>query len=174
MKARIVDFLFISPTRQRLTLDLDGDFRGQIDELTNRDVDVSIKRYYPARSLDANAYLWVLCGLIAKKLNLPKEEVYRQQIREMGDYTPLPIKDEAVESFSRLWGAHGVGWFCEDADKSKLEGYTLVFAYAGSSTYDTQQMHRLIDSTIEEAKSLGIETRPKEEIESMLKEWKGK
>jgi hypothetical protein len=34
-------------------------------------------------------------------------------------------------------------------------------------------MSRLIDSVVEDCKSIGIETRPQEEIESLLKEWGG-
>jgi hypothetical protein len=44
-------------------------------------------------------------------------------------------------------------------------------AYYGSSTYDTAQMHRLLDAIMEECKTQGIETRPQEEIESLLAYW---
>ena len=38
----------------------------------------------------------------------------------------------------------------------------------GSSEYDTKEMARLIDGAVSEAKSMGIEVLPDEEIERML------
>lgn len=64
----------------------------------------------------------------------------------------------------------GLGWICETT-KSKLEGYTNVLAYYGSSTYNTQEMSRLIDALVFECNQFEVETKPKEEIDSMLKEW---
>lgn len=126
------------------------------------------------RSLEANAYMWVLCSEIADAIGCTKEEVYRRNIREGGEYTPLPIKAIAVEEFSRIWEAHGVGWFCDVIDDSKLPGYKLVFAYHGSSAYDTKQMSRLIDRVKADAESVGIVPLPSEQIDAMMEEWEKK
>lgn len=150
-------------------MDLDGGFRKEFDKLKDFDVEVTIKKWFPAKGESANNYLWKLCSEIAKAVGITKEEVYRQQIREVGEYTPLPIREDAVEDFSRIWSAHGIGWFIDVVDDSKLPGYKLVFAYSGSSTYNTKQMSRLIDSAVQEASSLGIPVRPQEEIDSLLK-----
>ncbi len=128
------------------------------------------------RSLDANDYLWVLCTKIAEKLQdgktmVTKEEVYRKHIREVGVYQPLPVKKDAVERFSQVWGERGTGWFIETVDDSKLDGYKKVFAYYGSSVYDTKEMSRLIDSVIEDCRALKIETMPPGELDMLLKEW---
>ena len=98
--------------------------------------------------------------------------MYRRNIREVGEYTPLPIKVEAVFDFERIWSAHGIGWFIDVVDDSKIPGYKLVFAYQGSSTYDTKQMSRLIDNVMQDAKSIGIETEDPNKIKSLLEEWK--
>ena len=42
-----------------------------------------IKEHKEKRSLDANAYCWILCKKIADKLHITKEEVYRKNIKEM-------------------------------------------------------------------------------------------
>lgn len=124
------------------------------------------------RSLDANAYLWVLVGKIAAAVGIPADEVYRNAIRDAGEFTPLPIRADAVEEFSRVWGTKGTGWFVDILDDSKLPGYKLVRAYNGSSSYDTKQMSRLIDYVVQDAKSLDIETMTDREL-SLLKEgWK--
>lgn len=130
-----------------------------------------LKKTTKKRSLDANAYCWKLATDIAEAVHLTKEEVYRRNIREVGVYTPLPIKAEAVDEFKRVWAAHGTGWFVEVIDDSKIEGYKLLFAYHGSSVYDTAQMSRLIESLIQDAKAVGVETLSEREKSLLLEEW---
>lgn len=158
MKAKIASFLPVGARRGVLTLELEGDFRNQHEKLKGCDVEVTVEKYREKRSLSANGLLWEMCSKIAKKMGSTKEEVYREHIREAGEYTPLPIKSEAVDHFSKIWSEHGLGWFVDVVDDSKLPGYKLVFAYQGSSTYNTEQMSRLIDSVMSDAKEIGIET----------------
>ena len=123
------------------------------------------------RSLDANAMLWKVCTDIAEAVGVSKEDVYRRNIREVGVYTPLPIKADAVAVFERVWAGHGVGWFSDVVDDSKIPGYKLVFAYHGSSVYDTSQMSRLIDNVIQDAKAVGVEVISDREKTLLLEDW---
>ena len=129
-----------------------------------------VKEYKEKRSLDANAYAWVLLGKLQDKLHIPKEEIYRDAIQTIGSYEVIPIKNEAVDKFRRAWNNKGLGWITETT-KSKLEGYTNVLAYYGSSIYDTKEMSRFIELIIQECEQLDIETKSKAEIDSLLKEW---
>ena len=61
-----------------------------------------VKEYRQKRSLDSNAYAWVLIGKIQDKLNIPKEEIYRDLIRNIGSYEIIPVKNEAVEKFRQF------------------------------------------------------------------------
>ena len=158
MKAKIASFTYRGANKGLLILELDGDFRDTYDKLNKFDVDVTVKKWHPARSKDSNAMLWKICTEIANKIGSTKEEVYREQIRNVGEYTPLPIKSEAVEEFSRIWAAHGIGWFVDVVDDSKIPGYKLVFAYHGTSAYDSAMMHRVLENVLMEAKNLGIDT----------------
>lgn len=171
MKGNLIDLVVGMDGRQRITIAVNEDFREQYDQLHASDISVEIKKYRKHRSLDANAMAWQMCTLIAKKIGSTKEEVYRQSIREVGEYTPLPIREDAVERFSEIWKTHGTGWFVDVVDNSKIEGYKLVFAYHGSSTYDTEQMSRLIDNLIQDAEALGIPTITEEEERSLLGAW---
>lgn len=131
-----------------------------------------IRKVQKKRSLDANAYMWTLAGKIGTAVGIPAADVYRRAIHDVGVFTPLPIREDAVEEFSRIWAGHGLGWFVEVLDNSKLKGYKLVRAFNGSSTYDTKQMSALIDYLVDDAKTLGIETLSDREL-SLLKEgWK--
>lgn len=42
----------------------------------------------------------------------------------------------------------------------------------GTSEYDTKEMSRFIDGIVSEAKELGIETLPPDEVARMKREWK--
>lgn len=61
------------------------------------------------------------------------------------------------------------GWVAEKMGRSG--GMTDVVAYYGSSSYDTFEMSRLIDEIVAEAKDLGIETMPPEELERLIQSW---
>ena len=56
---------------------------------------------------------------------------------------------------------------------SKIEGCTNVILYYGSSTYNTEQMSRLINLVVEDCKAQGVETMTPDEINRMLSLWGG-
>jgi len=72
VKARLTELTFTLTGKQRLVLELEGDFRQKFAELKDRDVRVEVKRWRKRRSLDSNAYAWVLMDRIAKQPGFPK------------------------------------------------------------------------------------------------------
>lgn len=132
---------------------------------------VKVGRFRKKRSLDANAYCWVLISKLAEKLNIPKSEIYRDAIKEIGGNCDIVcVQDKAVQSLRDGWERNGLGWQT-DTMPSKIEGCTNVVLYYGSSTYDVSQMSRLIDNVVQECKALGIETMSAAELESLLGGW---
>lgn len=132
-----------------------------------------VKEHKEKRSLDANAYMWTLISKLQEKLNVPKEVIYKDAIKNIGPYEVIPVKNEAIDRFIEAWSHNGLGWICETT-KSKLEGFTNVIAYYGSSTYTTKEMSRLIDLIIQECQQQDIETKTPEEVESLLESWNKK
>lgn len=130
-----------------------------------------IKQYRAKRSLDANAYCWVLCRKLADVLNLTDVEVYKQQIRHYGLTVIKPEKAELVDDLVRMWDKMGVGNAHDLLGDSKIAGYVNVKYYYGSSQYDSKRMARLIDGLIEECKLQEIETMPPDEIERIKQQW---
>ena len=64
----------------------------------------TIKEHQKKRSLDANAYAWVLINKLAEVMRLDPVEVYRQAIQEIsGNNEVMPIKEEAVDQFKNAW-----------------------------------------------------------------------
>lgn len=132
---------------------------------------IEIKQWREQRSLNANAYAWVLMEQIAKETNQTKVDVYRDFIKRVGVFEILPIRDIAVKTFMQRWESKGIGWVCEILGDSKIPNYTNIIAYYGTSTYNTEEMARLIDDIVESAKELGIETMTPNEIAEMKSLW---
>ena len=141
--------------------------------LKDHEVEIDLKKASKHRSKSSNAFLWALCTQIGSAIRppIPKEEVYRRAIRDVGEYEPLPIKAEAVDTFLNRWQTKGIGWFAEVVDDSKIPGYKLVFAYYGSSTYSADTMHKLIDYVLDEAEQMELKIPVGKEREDMYREW---
>lgn len=173
MIGKLKDLLRLSGGEWLVSFTTRGDAGKIFDRLKDADVNVEIKKYNPKRSKTANDFCWAMCTDIGNAIRppVPKEEVYRKAIREVGEYEPLPIREDAVETFQNRWAMKGTGWFAEVIDDSKLPGYKLVFAYYGSSTYDTASMSRLIDYLVDDARQMGLPIPAKKEQEEMLNAW---
>ena len=148
----------------------EAEARAAYDFLEGKRLSVEIKEYKRKRSLSANAYAWVLLGEIAKRANLDVISVYKKTIRECGcSYFVTAIAEDAVGSFEKIWEKNGIGWFCETLET--VDGFTTLLVFAGSSTFDTSQMSRFIDTVVQDAKALGIETLTPDELQRMKGEW---
>ena len=167
MKARLRDLSFGVDGKQILSLTIEGDFREKWDDLKEKDLEVDIKKYRKKRSKNANDFLWTICEEIAKNQGITKEEVYRKQIREVGVYEPLPIREDKIPLFEEAWRKNGIGWFVDVVDNS-FPGYKKVFAYYGTSTYNTEEMSRVINAALEDARALGIDLISPEELSLLL------
>lgn len=122
------------------------------------------------RSLDANAYAWVLIDKIAAALRMDKVEVYRDAIRDIGGNSDVVmVANDAVDKLCEVWGQRGTGWVAEVTDRA--DTVSTVLLHYGSSTYDTRQMSVLIDHLVQDAKELGIETLPPEKLAAMTERW---
>lgn len=171
MKAKLIDHVVLSNGLQRLTVETNEDCRQQYDDLKDSDVSVTVTKYRKPRSLDANAYAWVLIDKLAAKMDLLKEEVYRELIRSIGGVSEtVCVQDNAVEKLREVWTHNGIGWQI-DTMPSKIPGCTNVILYYGSSAYDTKQMSSLIDAAVEACKYNGIETLPPDQLAALEAGW---
>lgn len=135
-----------------------------IENLKDKDLLVKVTSFQKRRSLSQNAYLWVLLGELGQKLNLSKEEIYKTYIKDYGIYEVLPIRNDSVQRFIHIWQSKGLGWVCEILKQSKINGYTNVIAYFGSSTYRTEEMKNLLDAVIRDCEEQGINTMSMSDI----------
>ena len=90
--------------KTKISLLLDTKQLDIVEELKNEGkLNVGLKKYRKKRSLDSNAYAWTLLGELQNVLNIPKEEIYRDLIKNIGSYEIVPVKNEAVEKFRQAW-----------------------------------------------------------------------
>ena len=138
---------------------------------SDKPYELTVEKKKRKRSLDANAYCWVLLDKLAAALHKPKGEIYRELIREVGGNSEtVCCVEKAVDKLVQLWGKNGLGWAADVVD-SKIDGCKNVVLYQGSSTYDTRQMSRLIDLVVQECRAQGIETATPAELDKLKEAW---
>lgn len=137
-----------------------------VSEMKQKKYALEIKEYREKRSMDANAYMWVLLDKLAEAVGGTKEERYLDFVRHHGLFRDWRLKEEEAKTFQHAWKMLGVGWPVEQV------GYTddgvILRAYYGTSTYNTKQMSRIINAVVEECKALGIETLTPAELARMV------
>lgn len=172
MRGRLMDLTIGLTGKQRVTIEVDGDLRPEYDRLRESDVSVDLKKFRQKRSLDANAYCWTMLDKLAEAVGRGKTDLYRNYIREIGGNSEtVCVVNKAAQKLREGWEHNGLGWVTETIP-SKLEGCTNVVLYYGSSTYDTEQMSRLIDLIVQDCSALGIETLPPYKLAAMVEEWR--
>jgi hypothetical protein len=143
-----------------------------IDSLDNeKEYILTVKEHKQKRSLNANSYFWELCGKLAEKTHIPKTEIYRSYIKEIGGNSEIIcIQDKALKHFREIWEQGHIGRFTEICD-SKLKGCTNVIVYYGSSDYDTACMSRLIEMVVQDCVEQEIPTYNQAELQKLCDEW---
>ena len=142
-----------------------------LEDLQNKNLDVVAKPHRDKRSLNANAYFHALSGKIAEKLGTSLTHEKNRMIREYGQYEvidgmipTLTAKEKYEDKMLDIEGVH--------LKVVERPGGTVKMAVMrGSHTYNTAEMSRLIDATVEEAKELGIETLTPDQLERMKASW---
>lgn len=172
MKGTISGLMYSAVSKTTVVeIALEGNVAADVEKFKGRHIDVSLKQYRKNRSLDANGYFWVLAGKLAEAMNIPKTDIYRGYIKEIGGNSEIVcVQDRAVDSLVNGWQRNGIGWVA-DTMPSKLKGCTNVILYTGSSEYDTGQMARLIDLAVQDCKAVGIDTKTPAEIDDLLSIW---
>ena len=182
IKTKLTSPCTIVPLFQETLLEIHipNDRRGEVvkqwaDEPYNADkeYDVIVRRATKRRSLDANAYAWVLLSKLAEKLRIPTKEAYRGIVADTGFYTIVPIREDAIEAWCRRWAKNGTAWMTEDMGPCRNTiGFHNIKCWHGSSAYTQKEMSAFIDLIIAECNELGIPTMTPREIEELKQSWK--
>jgi hypothetical protein len=173
MKGRLIDLSFGMNRKQRITLEVDGDFRNDSDQLKDFDVSVEIKKYREKRSKDANAYFHVLVNKIAEAQGLGNDEVKKSLVLEYGalakdddGYTvgfklPASVNIDKIYPYAKIF----------DVREENGRTFNCYLVYKHTHELDSKEMARLIDGAIYVAKDLGIETDTPEQLAKYKEGW---
>ena len=134
--------------------------------------DVAVEPHKEKRSLNANAYAWVLMDKIARAVKSSKEEIYLRMLEKYGVFYYLPSLPENVEALKKVFRiVYNRGETVLTTPNWKRITCRQLQCYPGSSTYNTTEMSDLIDGIVSEAMELGIETETPDVLERMKQEW---
>jgi len=139
-----------------------------LDELKGKELAISAKKYRHKRSLDSNAYAWVLIQKIAEAIHSDKQTVYLDMLKQYSRaFEHIIVRPEAVEAVTRVYAT------TIDLGEVTVDGHTgrQLQIYFGSSTFDTKEMSVFIDGIVETCKELGLETLSPDELERMKASW---
>jgi len=143
-----------------------------IDAFDGKDLKIKVNKATKPRSLDANAYFHVLCDKLRQKLGVSMANMKNYLITSYGqmEYVdegmPAAFKSNIpFEKMQEIETPH------LKYVKMSDDGNYMYFLYRGSHTYTVEEMHRLLEGTIQEAKDQGIETRTPDEIRKMEMLW---
>lgn len=162
LKEPIIDYI-----TGRLTILFEPceDFRQTYEELKSCEkLSIEIKRYRRKRSLDANAYYWLLVTKLSGVVGMSNSEVHNMMLRGYGQpenyegkgvYLTIPDTDEARTKADNATDYHVLptSQVRTGDDGIVYRTYKLL---RGSHTYNTAEMSRLIDGIISECKHAGI------------------
>lgn len=160
-----IDFNTNKPT---ITFEINerAEFESMVDDLKDKEkLSIEVKPYREKRSLNANAYAWVLIGKIADAVRAGKDEIYLKCLKRYG-------QSDLISILSTVPVEHYLKYY-EEAGRSTLNGkeFTHFRVYKGSSEFDTMEMTIFIDGVVSEAKDLGIQTETPEELARMKSLW---
>lgn len=140
----------------------------EIDKLKDCKLSIKAVKHREKRSLDSNAYAWVLMQKIAEAVNSDKWSIYLECLKKYSrSFSHVIVKPEAVEKMKELYRT------CVDLGEISVNGVKghQLQVYYGSSTFNTKEMSVFIDGIVSECKELGIETLPPAELERMKAQW---
>lgn len=134
-----------------------------------------VKEYKNKRSNDANAYFHVLVNQLARYHNIADDEMKIKMNLQYGTIAKdehgnsIGVKIPQGTNIKQFYDY--AKWFGE-CEENGLKFDKYLF-YKRTHLLDTKEMSYLINGVVQECQDVGIETKTKEEIDSLLKSWAG-
>ena len=143
-----------------------------VGEMKPRKYVAEIKEYREKRSLDANAYLWVLLDKLAEAIGGIKEDLYLDYVRQYGIFRDFTMSEDEAKTFRHAWQMLGTGWPTEQVDYDTDDDRVVIRAYYGTSQYNTKQMSRIINAVVNDCRDAGVETMTPAELARLTERWR--
>lgn len=146
-----------------LQMELNENAQEAQDLIMREKLDIRLKQHREKRSLDANAYYWCLLTKLARIHGWSNAEAHNRMLRDYGQYervegqliaVPLPDTDQTEREVLSKMEYHLA--LSPKITVMKGETKRVYLLLRGSSTYNTEEMARLISGLIEECRYSGI------------------
>ena len=135
-----------------------------------------VKEHKDKRSLNANAYYWMLAGKVAQRTHVSTARIHNENLRALsvperiGEKlvtVTLPDTEEAEEQTleSMTFHLRPTSQVREGKDGTMYRTYIML---RGSHTFCVDDMSALIDLMVQDAEALGIETITPAEKQKMM------
>ncbi len=140
----------------------DWNYKNYCNQLEHKQYAIELSEVKNKRTLQQNKYLWALIHEIAEKEDghLKDEmETYCALLeRAKAKYTYISIIEDAIDTFRTSVGVRAL--HVVRRRKSDKTGKIIADCkvYIGSSKFNTKEMNQLIDTTIDYAEQIGIDT----------------
>jgi hypothetical protein len=144
-----------------------------LEKLRGFDISAELSKWVKKRSTDANAYAWKILSLIADELTashsaVTKDDMYIDMLKKYGQGGLVKVRPGDSESILREFP------YYEKHEKIYNDENQYYRVWVGSSNYNSHEMYIFIEGIIAEARDLGIETLPPDEVKRLTDSYRPK
>lgn len=143
----------------------------EVERYQNKDLDIEFSEHREKRSLSANSYFHVLCDKLRQAMNISMAECKNHLIAAYGQVLYLDGQQAVIKTNVPPEEMYQAEYLHTWLIKVGTDGAYWYRVYRGSSTYDTAEMSKLIDGTVQECKAQGIETMSPSQLKVLLGMW---
>ncbi|MBX4259762.1 hypothetical protein KTC96_24870 (plasmid) [Clostridium estertheticum] len=172
IKANKIRLQYDENRKIEVVLSTNENVQAEVEGLKNivtkgKELTVEVKQYRKHRSMDSNAYMWVLLSKMADVMKTTKDELYLQILERYGVFTHVVVKPNVVGRVKAEWKT------VRELGKVIINGQegVQIQCFFGSSTYDSKEMSVLLEGVVSECKELDIQTITPRELEIMNQAW---
>lgn len=141
-----------------------------------KDLNISIKRMYNKRSLDANAYFHLLVNKLARYFNISDEQMKIKMNLQYGtlardeDNKIVGVKIPVSADISKFYPYAKLVGTCIENGKE----FSKYLFYKKTHELNTKEMSELIEGVVQECRDYGIPTKTDKEISHIVENWNSK
>lgn len=149
-----------------ITFEMDEGNISELDRIKDKLLQITVDRFTNHRSGRANRLMWECIGQVASYEKKSKWDKYLEYIKLGGKFTYIVAKPNAVEAIKQQWRE------VEEVGPIEINGQQAVqlICYFGSSTYNSQEFSKLLESIIQDMEDLGLPRPTSQDMQRAIKE----
>lgn len=158
-----------------ISFDVDPESVGQAKQICDGShtgyFEVSVEKWSDKRSLQANAYFHVLCNKISAVMRSSINDMKKVLVSQYGTLARGPDNKCLAAKVPKNTDIEKIYPYVRNIGEDE-NGLDMYLFFKRTSELTKDEMNRLIQGTIDEAASLGIETLTPQELAAMMSRYK--